>query len=231
MRATAMALVGWLMGGCGGGSESGPTITGTVASLSPGGGPPAVVSLQWLDEQGLANTHEAGGSAKIPETLPAMFSITTTAPTRFAIDFDGMRALPTCPSPSPGQCWPANMARWQGRGKLAVGAFLAYTDEDGNGQYTTPIEMARGYDAFYVLYAKDLDGQAIQELGTGLVMNAQALKPGFNFARIRCKDKVGWTGPADPFEVVNQEPVVIESLEVQVPRLDSGEQCYDWGWL
>jgi hypothetical protein len=224
-------VLGWLvLGGCHGSEKVVDYfgMSGTVASLSPGGAP-TLVSLQWLEDEGVADTMESGGSDKVTEPLPASFAFRVLDPTRFAVDFDQLRALPACPDPNPGTspCWDAGKPRPQGRGKLAVGTFLAFVDGNGNGQYDRS-EPLRGLAPLYVLYARDLDAQAIKELGENMVMNPQLLIPGYNYAHVRCKDKVGWKGQFDPFELVGQEEITVESLEAIEARLKAADLCTNW---
>jgi hypothetical protein len=231
MRTTALALV--LLAGCGGHETAGSLagVTGTVASLSPGSGP-TVVALQWFDDEGLIDTTESGGGMKVTDPLPAMFAFAIGPPkTQFILDFDALRALPTCSSTSVGQCWTEGKPRLQGRGRLAIGSFLAFDDTDGNGQYTRDPqpEPIRGFGPLYVLYAEGLDAQAIKELGEQMVINPQRLgRNGTMFARVRCKAKVGWPGRFDPFEVVDPEEITVESLESFEPRAKAGEFCNNW---
>jgi hypothetical protein len=62
-----------------------------------------------------------------------------------------------------------------------------------------------------------------------MLLNPQALKPGFNIAKVRCKDEVGWKQHFDPFELVgDMPPLQIESVEANSDRMKTGEICDNW---
>lgn len=63
-----------------------------------------------------------------------------------------------------------------------------------------------------------------------MLLNPGALRPGFNFARVRCKDEVGWTSRFDPFEIIDKDSaVVVESLTELMARAKAGERiCLNW---
>jgi hypothetical protein len=235
MRIACTVALGSLLvlGGCDSGSGTdGPlAFNGTVASLSAGSGP-TVVSLQWLFDEGMGDTQESGGTVPAPKTLPASFDLPVQLPAHYMIDFDVARALPDCsPTDTTGaRCWPSDRPRVQGHGKLAIGVVLAFDDTDGNGQWSKQPteETIRGLSPLFLFYTQGLDAQAQKELGQLTLLNPQALRPGFNFARVRCKDKVGWSGRFDPFEVVGAEAITVESREALDAKVKAGELCTNW---
>jgi hypothetical protein len=221
--------------GCDDGSNAltGPlTLDGTVDSLSPGStGAPTVLSLEWYYDEGLGDTSESGAARPVPVTLPAKFGLTINEPTRYILDFDATRALPSCADPAATRCWDEDKPRYKGKGKLALGTFIAFEDADGNGQYTQKpqAELVRGHGPLYLIYAKDMDEQAMKEFGELKLVNPGALRPGFNFVRVRCKNQVGWTKSSfDPFEVVPAGSITVESMEVFRMRQKTGELCTNW---
>ncbi|HXU80295.1 MAG TPA: hypothetical protein VN914_02785 [Polyangia bacterium] len=232
--AVGLSLSALLALGCDQGpGASGPMeVGGTVTSLSPGSAQPPLLSLIWIYDEGMGDQALGGGGTAVPAALPAKFSFTVQPPQHYWVDFDDLRALPSCTDHDPPdtRCWPADRARILGHGKLAVGGFAVFDDADGNGQYTDkPMrETLRGLSSLFVLYAQDLDAQATKELGDLMILNAGSLHPGFNFARVRCKDQVGWKGGFDPFEVVPEQPITVESLEAQSARMATHELCNNW---
>jgi hypothetical protein len=231
MRAAVAALA--LAAGCDSGSDgtTGPlTVDGTVTSLSPPGPAPGttLLALQWFYEDG-TDKLESASSLAVAAT-PLRFDLVLAEPTRYLLDLEALRALPTCDNITPGACWHADEPRLAGKGKLAVATFLVFEDGNGDGQYTLKpeAETVRGFSPVYLLYAKDLDADAIKMLGERTLMNPQALRPGFNFAKVRCKDKVGWKTSLDPFEIVGPESVIVESKEAYGARLKTAELCTNW---
>jgi hypothetical protein len=221
-----------LAAGCGSGSDQlggALTVGGTVASLSPGSSSP-VLSVLWFYDDGMGDKHE--GSANRPVNAPPQpFELSLDVPSRWLLDFDVLRALPTCSNnPSGARCRDPDETQLTGKGRLAIGTFLVFDDGNGDGQYSSKpqAETIRGMGPTYLLYAQDLDEQAIKELGELTLLNPQALRPGLNFARVRCRNQVGWTRRFDPFEIVSPASVTIESKEAYDARLRTGEICGNW---
>jgi hypothetical protein len=239
MRIAALALVVLVAGGCDSGADdAGPSSTasaprhGTVASLSPStAGRPLYLSLSWQYDEGKGDQIDERWNMRVlsPATLPLDFTLPLADPGRYTLDFDVLRELPPCPSGGrTDPCW--DKAKLSGRGKLAIGVLVAFEDADGDGRLTTrPLDPLVGQSRVFVLYAKDLDGQALKELGELAILNPQALRPGINLARVRCRDKVGWKGRFDPFEIVSPtEPLVIDSRQVLDAEAQRGDLCENW---
>jgi hypothetical protein len=210
---------------------------GTITSLAaPSAGHAIYLALGWQIDGDQGDGLELGDKVRLQDarTVPRSFALPFSAPREYTLDLDAIRALPLCSASQSAQhCWDDAKPRPQGHGKLAVGVFLVFEDLDDDGQARFSGggtgDHLLGYSTLFVLHAQGLDAQAIKYLGE-LLLNPQALQPGFNFARVRCKAKAHWTGEFDPFEIVGPQDssLVIESPDVLNARLQSGELCNNW---
>jgi hypothetical protein len=234
MRALAVAAV--ILIGCDSteGSLSGPhpRLEGTVASVSPGTGAHALLlAALWMNDDEPRIRLEASEVVSLGAvpTLPASFALTLNEPTRFDLDFDAWRARPLCGAVGvSGDCWDDREPRPKGQGKLAVGTFAVFEDSNDDRliAHVPPWEPVRGRSENFFVYVKELDAEGAVELSRRFVLNPQALVPGFNLARIRCRAKLpGWKGSNDPLEIVAAAPLAIESVESYAGRVNSGEIC------
>jgi len=232
-RARFLALTSALALGAGCDSGEGPIgVGGTVSSVSPGSTAPMLVGLQWLydDEKG-ADTAATAVAVPVQAPFPASFDFSVDEPAHWYADFDFLRTLPRCstePVQHQARCWDDQNPPLMGRGKLAIGMVIVFADIDRNNRWTPTAqgEPVGAVGSTFLFYAKDLDAQAIKELGEMMLLNPQALRPGVNFAKVRCKEKVGWTKDRfDPFEIVPAESIEVESAEALSKQ---PELCWNW---
>jgi hypothetical protein len=98
-------------------------------------------------------------------------------------------------------------------------------------EFKRTYDVLRGMSTSFLIYAKDLDAAAREELKEmGFPLNPEALKPGFNFARVRCapRDATGDKDGFDKFEIIPEQEFTIESEAELDRRTDAGELCWNW---
>lgn len=233
-------------------------VTGAITSLSKVSTEKSTyLAVQWFYDDGNGDEMYTDLAQVTDASFPAKFRMALyDEPKHYMLDFDEAAARPACGpnDDEDARCWPEGVPRPSGRGKLAVGALVVFDDVDGDGklrpgdpdvsqqdcdedpdgvscaEFRRPHDVIRGMSTSFVMYVKDIDASAREELRKlGFPLNPDKLQPGFNFARVRCSpnDPSG-VANFDKFEVIPQQDFTIESMEELDRRTDAGELCWNW---